>query len=107
MISLLRRATPCDALVLRAAPGFAEGAAGRMAAAKERLEESVRLRRELGFTPGVAGGVLALAELAARDGKREEALALADEAGSIAEASDAEGALRWVEQFREELPDVR
>jgi hypothetical protein len=36
-----------------------------MAAAKERLEESVRLRRELGFIPGVAGGVLALAELAA------------------------------------------
>jgi tetratricopeptide (TPR) repeat protein len=83
--------------------GFAEAAAGRMDAARERLEESVRLRRELGFMPGVAAGVLALAELTAREGKREEALSLADQAGSIAEASDAQGILRWVERFREEL----
>lgn len=83
--------------------GFAEGSAGHMGAAREWLEESVRLRRELGFMPGVAAGVLALAELAAREGRREDALALAAEARSVAEASDAGAVLRWVDQFRVEL----
>lgn len=83
---------------------FAEAAAGRVDAARERLEESVRLRRELEFMPGVAAGILALAELAARNGERGEALALANDAATIAEASGAVGVLRWVEQFRLELP---
>lgn len=82
---------------------FEDMAAGRMDAARERLEESVRLRREAGFMPGVAAGVLALAELAARTGDRDEALALLDEAASVAEASDAHGILRWVAQARAEL----
>lgn len=83
--------------------GFEDMAAGRMDAARKRLEESVRLRREAGFMPGVAAGVLALAELAARTGDRDEALALLDEAASVAEASDAHGILRWVAQARAEL----
>jgi hypothetical protein len=41
--------------------GFADMAAGRLDAARELLEESVRLRRELGFMSGVAAGVLTLA----------------------------------------------
>ena len=34
--------------------GIAEHQAGRLDAVRERLEESVRLRREVGFLPGVA-----------------------------------------------------
>jgi tetratricopeptide (TPR) repeat protein len=83
--------------------GFAEGAAGRVDAARERLEESLRLRRELGFMPGVAAALLGLAELAKRQGKKQEALALADEAEAVAEASAAAGVLRWVERLRDEL----
>jgi tetratricopeptide (TPR) repeat protein len=78
--------------------GFVDVDAGRIEAAREWLEESVRLRREIGFMPGVAAGVLALAELAAREDRREEALALLDEASSIAEESDAQGIIRWIEQ---------
>lgn len=83
--------------------GFADVAAGRMNSARYRLEESVRLRREIGFLPGVAAGLLALAELTAEEGRREDALALLDEAESIAEASGARGILRWTGQARAEL----
>jgi hypothetical protein len=34
--------------------GIAEHTAGQLDAARDRLEESVRLRREIGFLPGVA-----------------------------------------------------
>jgi hypothetical protein len=50
--------------------GFAHMAAGAGDAARQRLEESVRLRREIGFQPGVAAGLVALAHLAAGEGRR-------------------------------------
>ena len=84
--------------------GFAEMAAGRLDGARELLEESVRLRQEIGFTPGVAAGMLALAELAARAGDRDRALALLDEATAIAAETGADGILRWANQARQELP---
>jgi tetratricopeptide (TPR) repeat protein len=83
--------------------GFAEMAAGRLDAARGLLEESVRLRREIGFTPGVAAGVLALAELAAQSGDRDRALALLDEATAIAAEAGARGILRWADRARKEL----
>jgi tetratricopeptide (TPR) repeat protein len=83
--------------------GFADLAAGNLAAARERLEESVRLRREIGFTPGVAAGLLALAELAGEEGDTERAAALLDEAHAVAEESGARGVLRWIDQVRAEL----
>ena len=83
--------------------GFAEMAAGRLDGARELLEESVRLRQEIGFTPGVAAGLLALADLAARAGDRDRALALLDEATAIAADSGARGILRWADQARQEL----
>ena len=83
--------------------GFAEMAAGRLDGARELLEESVRLRREIGFAPGVAAGVLALAELAARAGDRDRALVLLDEAAAIAVDAGARGILRWADQARQEL----
>lgn len=83
--------------------GFADLAAGRIDAARQRLEDSVRLRREIGFIPGVAAGVLALAELAAHDGDRAQALSLLDEAAAIAAGTGAHGVLRWIEQARADL----
>jgi len=83
--------------------GFTEMAAGRLDSARELLEESVRLRREIGFTAGVAAGVLALAELAAQAGDRDRALALLDEATAIAAEAGAQGILRWADQARQEL----
>lgn len=41
--------------------GIAEHAAGRLDTARERLQESVRLRRETGFMPGVAANLVGLA----------------------------------------------
>src|SRR5216683_1725533 len=83
--------------------GFADVAAGRLDAARERLAESVRLRREVGFMPGVAAGVLALAGLAAETGDHDEALARLDEAASIAAACGAHGILQRVEETRADL----
>jgi hypothetical protein len=78
--------------------GFAAMAAGDPDTARERLEESVRLRRELGFSPGVAAGLVALAHLAAEQGNRDGARALLDEASALAEASGARGVTRWIDE---------
>ncbi len=83
--------------------GLADHAAGRLDAARQQLEESVRLRREVGFLPGVAANLVGLAYIAAGQGRRDEALALLAEAGGIAAASGAQGILRSVEQARAEL----
>jgi tetratricopeptide (TPR) repeat protein len=69
--------------------GIAEHSAGRLDTARERLEESVRLRREIGLMPGVAANLVGLAYVAAGDGRHDEALALLEEAGAIAEARRA------------------
>ena len=52
--------------------------------ARQRLEESVRLRRENGLMPGVAANLVGLADIAAGDGHHDEALARPQEAGAIA-----------------------
>jgi tetratricopeptide (TPR) repeat protein len=83
--------------------GIAELAAGRLDAARARLEESVRLRREIGLMPGVAANLVGLAYVAARDGRRDDALALINEAGTVAEACGAHRIMRQVEEARAEL----
>ncbi|GLX04561.1 hypothetical protein [Microbispora sp. NBRC 16548] len=80
--------------------GIAEHKAGRLKAARERLEESVRLRRELGFDPGVAANLVGLAYIAAAEDRRDDAQRLLDEAAALAEASGALGIARHVEQAR-------
>jgi len=80
--------------------GIAEHATGHLDAARERLEESVRLRREIGLLPGVAANLVGLAYIAAAQGRRDEAMALLDEATEIAEASEAHGVMHQVEQAR-------
>lgn len=83
--------------------GFAHAEAGRAGLARERLEESLRLRREIGFQPGVAAALLALAELAASDGRPDQASALLDEAETTATACGARGISRWIGAARTEL----
>ena len=83
--------------------GIAEHRAGRLAAARERLEESVRLRREIGLMPGVAANLVGLSYIAAADGRRDESLTLIEEAGVIARASGAHRIMRQVEEARTQL----
>jgi hypothetical protein len=80
--------------------GVAEHAAGRLDAARERLEESTRVRREAGLLPGVAANLVGLAYAAAGQGRRADALALADEAAAIADASGAPAIARQAEEAR-------
>ncbi|PWU48202.1 hypothetical protein DLE60_08980 [Micromonospora globispora] len=79
---------------------FAEQAAGRMDAARELMEESTRLRRDLEFLPGVAANLVALAVFASGEGRRDQARMLLDEATAIAESSGAHGVLGWAEEVR-------
>lgn len=83
--------------------GIADHKAGRLEAARERLEESVRLRRELDFHPGVAANLVGLAYIAVAEGHRDDALRLLDEAAVLAETSGALGIARHVEQARTAL----
>jgi len=83
--------------------GFYAAEHGDLHTAQERFEESLRLRRELDFRPGVAAALLALAELAARSGEVERAEALLAEAEAEAQASGAHGTLAWIAQARIEL----
>jgi tetratricopeptide (TPR) repeat protein len=83
--------------------GIAAHAAGRLELARQRLEESTRLRRETGLLPGAAANMVGLAYIAAAQGRHDDALALLAEAGAIAEASDAPRILRQVDEARVEL----
>jgi tetratricopeptide (TPR) repeat protein len=83
--------------------GIAEHAAGRLDAARLHLEESTRLRREIGAWPGVASNLVGLTYIAARQDRRDDALKLIEEARAIAEASSARGLLRQIEEARAQL----
>ncbi|MFC7383757.1 hypothetical protein [Sphaerisporangium rhizosphaerae] len=83
--------------------GFVEHMAGHLEVARERLEESTRLRREAGFLPGVAANLVGLAYVAAGQERGQDALALLDEATAIAEAAGAEAILRQIEEARTRL----
>lgn len=99
-------ATAADKLTLSYALrhlGFAAQTSGNPSAARELLTESAQLRREIGFMPGVAANLVGLAYLAGAAGRRDEALDLVEEAAAIAEASDAQGIMRWVEEARAHL----
>lgn len=65
-------------------------------AARKRQEQSVALRREVGHQPGVAAGLLALADIAEEQGDPAERARLLDEAEAIANDSGAKGILRWI-----------
>jgi tetratricopeptide (TPR) repeat protein len=85
--------------------GIAAHAAGRFEAARQRLEESTRLRRETGLLAGAAANMVGLAYIAAAQHRNADALALLDEAGAIAGACQAPRILQQVSEARTELSD--
>ncbi|MGW1877273.1 tetratricopeptide repeat protein [Streptomyces sp. NPDC001975] len=80
--------------------GFADRDAGDLDQARERLTESVSLRRAIGFRPGEAAGLVALAYLAAETGNGAVALHHLDEAQAVAESCGAKAVTGWIEQAR-------
>ena len=83
--------------------GIAAHMAGRFDEARQRLEESSRLRREDGAMPGVASNMVGLAYIAAAQGRRADALATLDEALTIAQVHGAHAIVRHIEQARAEI----
>jgi tetratricopeptide (TPR) repeat protein len=83
--------------------GIADHAAGRLDEARDRLAESTRLRRELGFLPGVAANLVGLAHVAMARGENDRAAELIDEAADLAGRGGAGAVLRSVEQARTRL----
>jgi tetratricopeptide (TPR) repeat protein len=82
---------------------FADDDAGRHGQAWARFEESVALRRAEGFLPGVAAGLFTLGEVAAEQGRPDEARQLLTEARELAEHVGAEAVLRRIEGALVEL----
>lgn len=80
--------------------GIAAHASGDMDRARQRLEESTRLRRELGFLPGVASNLVGLAYIAAAQGRAGDAVALIAEGRQIAQAAGADRILQQLDEAR-------
>jgi tetratricopeptide (TPR) repeat protein len=85
--------------------GIAAHHAGRLEAARQRLEESTRLRREIGLLPGAAANMIGLAYVAGAQERYDDVLTLRDEAGAIAETCHAHRILAHVNEARAELSD--
>lgn len=83
--------------------GIVAYASGRLDLARERLEKSSRLRRDLGFVPGLAANLVGLAWVAAGQGRRPDAFELLKEAESLAAADGATAILGQVERARTEI----
>jgi tetratricopeptide (TPR) repeat protein len=80
--------------------GIADHRAGRLDTARSYLEESSRLWRETGRLPGVASNLVGLTYIAVAQGRRDDALALIEEARAIAGASGARGLMRHIDEAR-------
>jgi tetratricopeptide (TPR) repeat protein len=83
--------------------GIADHTAGRLDTARQRLEESTRLRRSIGFQPGVAANLIGLAYIAAAEGRRAEGLELLAEAEVSAQAGAAHAVRRHIAEARAQL----
>jgi hypothetical protein len=84
--------------------GFSALQRGDGESAWRALEESVRLRREDGFLPGVAAGLLTLGEVAAERGQPDVGRAFLREARETAEVAGADAFLRRIDAALEALP---
>jgi tetratricopeptide (TPR) repeat protein len=82
---------------------FAWDEDGRHDEARRGFEESVELRRADGFLPGVAAGLLTLAEVAHEQGRGEEARRYLAEARENAERCGAAAFLRRIESVEGEI----
>lgn len=83
--------------------GIADHSAGRLDSAREKLEESVRLRQRIELWAGVAADQVGLIYIAAAQGRRDDALALAEEAYATAEACGAARIMRQIDEARAQL----
>ena len=83
--------------------GIEAHAAGRLDVARQRLEESTRLRREAGQLAGAAANLVGLAYIAAGQGRVDDAMVLLDEANAIAGAEQAQRILRQIDEARAHL----
>jgi tetratricopeptide (TPR) repeat protein len=83
--------------------GIAAHRTGRLELAEQHLAESTQLRREIGLLPGAAANMVGLAYIAAARGRTDDALALLDEAGAIARASQADRIAQQVDEARAEI----
>ena len=84
-------------------PGIAAHAAGQLELARQRLEESTRLRRETGHLPAAAANMVGLAYIAAAQDRGQDAAALLGEASAIAAAGQAHRVLEQVSEARAAL----
>lgn len=83
--------------------GIHDHQAGRLPEARARLEESTRLRRELGFDAGAAANLIGLAYLAAQQERHQDAVELLGEAEELAVGAEAGGVLGWIAGARRDL----
>ncbi|HEU6445421.1 MAG TPA: tetratricopeptide repeat protein [Gaiellaceae bacterium] len=83
--------------------GFAWYEQGRRDDGIRALEESLELRREDGFVPGVAAGLLTLGEIAAEEGRTDDARRLLTEAKEAADGSGASAFGRRIDAALEQL----
>jgi predicted dehydrogenase len=83
--------------------GFAWDAEGRHDEARNAFVESVELRRADGFLPGVAAGLMTLAEFAHERGRPDEARRLLAEARETAERCGADVFLALIDALAAEL----
>ena len=84
--------------------GIEAHATGRLDLARQRLEESTRLRRDIGSLPGAAANMIGLAYIAAAQERHDDARALLDEASAIAEATGAPRIRQQATEARAALP---
>jgi tetratricopeptide (TPR) repeat protein len=83
--------------------GIEAHATGRLDLARQHLEESTRLRRDIGSLPGAAANMIGLAYIAAAQQRPDDARALLDEASAIAEATGAQRISQQADEARATL----
>lgn len=83
--------------------GFVHHQEGRLDEAEATFEESTRLRRDLDFPAGVAANLVALAAIAADQGRRDDASQALDEAEQLAREAQAHAVRTWIDEARANL----
>lgn len=84
--------------------GIAAHIAGEYDEARALLEESTALRRNLGFTAGVAANLVGLTYLAIAQGRTDDARTLADEGAALARSAGAVSVTDQIEGARSTIP---
>lgn len=85
--------------------GIGEHMAGRLDTARGLLEQSCRLREDLGFDAGVAANLVGLAYISTAQGDAADARRLLDRADDLAVRAHAHGVLAQVRQAREQFAE--